>query len=464
MPQPPPSAQADRTVAAMSATAPTSTIALANPRALTTAMGQPAGRTREERSRLAEVTAVVAWLGVVATAIWWGRASIVDRGLGVGAAPLVGRWAWHPSARLIIPTLFAAAVVSSGPAVARRLTWWAVPPLAGLSASAWTLALAAGDGWARVTAPLTTRHEYEPFAAHIGGVHSFLRHFVEQLPGSPVHVKGHPPGAPLVPWALDALGLRGAGWFAALVILGWGVAVASVLMAARVVGGEATARRAAPALVILPAAVWAGTSADALFAGVACLGVALALTSRLPAVVAGGSVLGVGLLLTYGAVAVLAIAVVVAILRRRWLAAIVVAVVAVSVLVLVDLTTGFAWLEGLDATRRAYHDGIAGQRPAAYFALAGNPAALALAAGPAVAVGLVAVARRWREAASILPLVTVAVVVAVDASLLSKGEVERIWLPFVPWLALAAPGHRRWWLATQAALALMLQAWLRSSW
>jgi hypothetical protein len=89
---------------------------------------------------------------------------------------------------------------------------------------------------------------------------------------------------------------------------------------------------------------------------------------------------------------------------------------------------------------------------------------LALAVGPAVVVGLVLAIRRWRDAASLLPLVGLAIVVAVDASLLSKGEVERIWLPFVPWLALAAPGHRRSWLALQAVVAVVLQAWLRSKW
>lgn len=54
--------------------------------------------------------------------------------------------------------------------------------------------------------------------------------------------------------------------------------------------------------------------------------------------------------------------------------------------------------------------------------------------------------------------------VAADASLLSKGEVERIWLPLVPWLARAAPGRRRGALAVQAGLALVLQAWLQSRW
>jgi hypothetical protein len=47
---------------------------------------------------------------------------------------------------------------------------------------------------------------------------------------------------------------------------------------------------------------------------------------------------------------------------------------------------------------------------------------------------------------------------------MARGEVERIWLLFVPLLAVAAPGHRRGWLAAQAAVALAVQATLSSPW
>ncbi len=407
---------------------------------------------------------VAAWLALLGIALWWGRSSITGRGLGVGAAPLVGTWQWHATPWLALPAVVGALVVAFGPAAARRLSWPAVPLAAGLAASAWTLALAASDGWRRVTEPLTTRHEYEPFAATIGGAGSFLRHFVARLPGSPIHVQGHPPGAPLVPWGLDAVGLGGAGWFAALVILGWGVAISAALVAGRAVGGEAVARRAAPALVLLPAAVWAGTSADALFAGVLAIGVAFAVAARRSSAIGGGIVLALGMLLTYGGLAVAAIPGLVQLRRRRWTTVALAVGAVVAALVSVALVSGFSWIDGLGATHRAYEHGVASERPGRYFALAGNPAALALAVGPAVAVGLRAAVRRRQDAAVLLPLVALLVVLAVDASSLSKGEVERIWLPFVPWLALAAPGDRRGWLVAQVSVALLLQAWLRSSW
>jgi hypothetical protein len=127
---------------------------------------------------------------------------------------------------------------------------------------------------------------------------------------------------------------------------------------------------------------------------------------------------------------------------------------------------GFSWFQGLDATRQAYWSGIGARRPGWYLTVAGNPGALAVAAGPAVAAGLATMLARaqaqWRPA--LLPGAALAAVLVADLSQMSRGEVERIWLPFVPWLALAAPGHRRSWLAAQVAVALVVQTALSSPW
>jgi hypothetical protein len=129
---------------------------------------------------------------------------------------------------------------------------------------------------------------------------------------------------------------------------------------------------------------------------------------------------------------------------------------------------GFWWLDGLAATRDAYWAGVGAERPGWYLTLVGNPGALALAVGPAVAAGLATAAahagraRGWRPA--LLPAAASSAVLVADLSQLSRGEVERIWLPFVPWLALAAPGDRRGWLGAQVLVALVLQACLASPW
>jgi methylthioxylose transferase len=423
------------------------------------------------RTRLA----AAGWVAAVAVALAWGTWAVADSGVALRAAPLYGRWRWHAAWGLMPAVLVGGFVVACGPAVARRVPPRLVPPFAGLAAMAWTVALAAADGWSAVTAPLTTRHEYEPFAARIDDLGGMLGRFAEGLAAFPIHVQGHPPGPLALAWLLDHVGLGGAGWLAAVAIAGWGAAVAAALVAVRAVAGDRTARRAAPALVVLPAAVWAGTSLDALFAGLAGTGLALAALAAVRAsrgrALAAGFALGVALLFSYGVALMVAVATVV-ITRaggtdRRARPSGLLAPFAVGVLLPLGgagIIAGFWWIEGLRATGSAYWSGIAGQRPAGYLTLVGNPAALALAAGPAVAIGLAHMLTTADRRTRLLPGAVLAAVIVANLSQMSRGEVERIWLPFVPWLALAAPGDRREWLAAQAGLALLLGAALISGW
>jgi hypothetical protein len=273
---------------------------------------------------------------------------------------------------------------------------------------------------------------------------------------------------------LDRAGLAGAGWLAAVAIAGWATAVAATLVAVRAVAGEGVARRAAPALVVLPAAVWAGTSLDGLFAGLAAVGVALAALAAVRSsghALAAGIVLGLALLFSYGVVLMVVVALATAALAVRAgpPTGSIGLLVPLGVGVLLPLglagtIAGFWWIEGLQATGHAYWSGIGGHRPGAYLTLVGNPAALALATGPAVAAGLATVLMAPDRSARLLPGVVLAAVVVANVSQMSRGEVERIWLPFVPWLALAAPGDRSSWLAAQAGLALLLQVALVSPW
>ena len=62
----------------------------------------------------------------------------------------------------------------------------------------------------------------------------------------------------------------------------------------------------------------------------------------------------------------------------------------------------------------------------------------------------------------------VAMVVAADLSQMSRAEVERIWLPFVPWLllgcALLPERWRRRGLVLQVVTALVIQHLLFTGW
>ena len=416
--------------------------------------------------------AVVVWALVVFVALVWGRGVVDDPGQSIGAAPFSGRWDWHPQLWLLPAIAFGAMVAVVGPRVTGGFGRWSLALAAAGTATTWSVLLAAADGWARVSAPPASRHGYVPFAATVDDPLEFLRSFTERASEYPVHVQGHPPGATLAFWLLDRMGLGGAGWAAALVVVGWGVAAAAVVVSIDELGGRDAARRAAPFLALLPAAVWA-TSADALFAGVVAGGGAVlvlstgARTGTSPVLAAcGGALLGIALYLTYGAVLLLAVPAAVVVWRRRWDVVVPAALGAAAVTVLA-VAAGFWWFDGLETTRAAYWAGVASLRPWPYYLVAGNPGALALAAGPALAYAA-GLARRSTPGWWVLAAAAAGAVALADLSQLSKGEVERIWLPFVPWLASVAAfvpaARQRRWLGVQVASALALQASLRSPW
>jgi uncharacterized membrane protein YkvI len=170
------------------------------------------------------------------------------------------------------------------------------------------------------------------------------------------------------------------------------------------------------------------------------------------------------LMLSYGLVLLAPVAIGIAWWRRRIDVLLTTAVVATASLVVIGVATGFWWPDGLAATRRAYLAGAAPGRAAWVFVWL-NLCALAIAVGPAVAPAL----HRLRASGSTL-LVAGALVglVVADLSLMSKAEVERIWLPWMPWVLVATAAlplpHRRRWLTAQAATGIALQLALRSSW
>jgi len=101
----------------------------------------------------------------------------------------------------------------------------------------------------------------------------------------------------------------------------------------------------------------------------------------------------------------------------------------------------------------------------------GNLAALLLSAGPLLGAGLGRLAALRGNADRVvtwLVLGALAAVAVADLSRMSKAEVERIWLPFVPWLllstALLPDRWRRPGLALQLVVALLLQHLLFTSW
>jgi len=121
----------------------------------------------------------------------------------------------------------------------------------------------------------------------------------------------------------------------------------------------------------------------------------------------------------------------------------------------------------LVAGRPAGHAGAVRDRSRGATAVPRLPRDLARSVRPGARAGGIAGLARLRERALwVLPGSALGALVIADLSGLSKGETERIWLPFAPWLLLATAALRapRRWLAAQLALAIALQAAVRSPW
>jgi hypothetical protein len=400
----------------------------------------------------------------------------------VNVPPLHSKW--RP--QLGVGTVPALAIAALGwwaaVAWAERLPWRRLLTLSYLVGLAWLLALAYVDGSSGISRSLAHGYEYLDTARATSDVPAMLREYVDRIPFShpdnwPVHVAGHPPGAVLFFILLDRLGLAG-DWSAGMVVT---VIAAStpvaVLTTLRALGAEAAARKAAPFLVLGPAAIWTAVTADALFAAVAAWGLAAlavgATAARRSSAVAwsvlAGLLLGSCVMMSYGLPLLGLLAAGVLVAARSWLPLPVAAATAGAV-VLAFAAGGFEWWEAFPVLRERYWAGLADKRPAAYW-MWGNLAALMLCAGPllgAALARLVTAPRTHDRVVVLLSGAALAAVLLADLSRMSKAEVERIWLPFVPWLlvstALLPRRWRRAGLGLQLAVALVLQHLLYTSW
>ncbi|MGP4028180.1 hypothetical protein [Actinomadura sp. 3N407] len=393
---------------------------------------------------------------------------------------------WPLTWELLPAAAVAAAAVAALPVLAARLPWRALPAAGWAVAAAWAVALAAAGGWDALAAPLNAPTEYPAGLAQMRpDPLLWLQTFTERLGGYTTHVRGHPPLPMLVLWALEAAGLGGTGWAAAFIIAAGTSAVAAIAVTVRCVAGEGMARAAVPFLALAPAALWIATAMDAFFLAVGAWGTALlALAARragargLAAAGAGGLLLGCLPYLSYGLLPLFAVPLAVLVLTRP--RARVAAALAAGLVVVPAAFTllGFWWPDGVRATLETYLVSRgSSQRSYAYFVLA-NLAVLGLLTGPAAAhalpraLGALRGAIRVRAvspaaAAAAIAAAALVGVLVLDASGVTRGEVERIWVPFSAWLLVAAALHRppsRAWLAAQAATALAVQALIVSPW
>jgi hypothetical protein len=394
--------------------------------------------------------------------------------------PLHAEWDPRVGAGTVPAVLLAVLSCRYAVDLATRLSWARLLLASYAAGLAWMLSLALVDGPDGIGKILDSSYEYLDTARATTNLPATLEEYVSRIPVDapggqwPVHIAGHPPGALTSFVVMVRLGL-GSGLAAGLVVtvLAASTAVA-VMQTLRVLDAEDAARKAAPFLVIGPAAVWQCVSADAMFAAFAAWGMcALALgavrRSLLWSVLAG-LLLGWCVMCSYGLPLLALLALAVLVVARTWRPVVPAAVAALAV-VLAFVPFGYSWWEALPVLRDRYWAGVAHNRPAAYW-LWGNLAALAFSAGPLAFAGVAHTLSRRPIAAtrSVWLLVAggVAMVVAADLSQMSRAEVERIWLPFVPWVlvgcALLPESWRRRGLAVQVVVALLVQHLLATGW
>ncbi|WP_406405794.1 hypothetical protein [Streptomyces sp. NBC_01643] len=413
--------------------------------------------------------------------------------------PPAGSWGPHVGPGTPAAVLVATVTVAYGPALAARLPWRTLLPLAWGTSIAWIFSLALIDGWHRgIAGRLTTRNEYLQVIDRFHDIPATLRDFTHHIllhsPDNwPAHIAGHPPAAPLTFVLLDRIGLRGGGWAGVWCITVGATACVAVLVAIRALADERLARRAAPFLVLAPAAVWMGTSADAYFAAVAAWAVALlalAVTrGSLWAAGASGLLFGLTCYLSYGLTLFALIGVAVLLLGRHRVrerpVLLVLLLAGAAVVPMAFTLAGFDWWEAYHLLVTRYYQGAGGIRPYGYWVWA-NLACTVFITGLATAAGLrrtgaVLVrgrgdaltrpdgARDRAPADARLALLVAAALLALlvaDLSGMSKAETERIWLPFAMWLLPAGAflTRPRAWLTAQAVLALLLNHLLMTGW
>ncbi|WP_019062716.1 hypothetical protein [Streptomyces prunicolor] len=416
-----------------------------------------------------------------------------DHSLFVAWPPVFAQWEPHVGPGTPAALAVAVAVVAYGPVLATRLPWRALLFTAWGTAMAWTFSLALVDGWQRgIAGRLTATNEYLTVIGRFHDIPATLRDFTHHILSHspapwPAHIAGHPAAATVTFVLLDRIGLGGGAWAGVWCITVGATAAAAVLVTVRALAGEELARRAAPFLVLAPAAVWMGTSADGYFAAIAAWSVAflaLAVTGHRPrtAGLASGLLFGLTTYLSYGLTLFAVIAGAVLMLGHRRLGPLPYVVAGLTVVPLVFTLLGFDWWEAYHLLITRYYEGVGGTRPYSYWVWA-NLACTALIVGPATVAGLrragaapdrpqlpdLRAGLRTASPHSRLALLVFAALLALlvaDLSGMSKAETERIWLPFAVWLlpATAFLPRPRTWLTAQAVLALLLNHLLLTGW
>jgi hypothetical protein len=390
--------------------------------------------------------AALAAAGVVVVAGVWIRDTA--SGLGAPHPPFLMHLLPAVDPLVLVSVAVLGAAVWAAPVlVARVRSGWAFAGSIYLMSLALGLALnlarVGTDGWWKVFAidgphrSAEGRFEYLTGLPQLhNGIGYYLSHFGALFNGLPTHVKGNAPG-PLV--ALHLLGIGNPGALAALCIgLGAFTAPLAYDLGRAVGGSEQRARIAGALTAFAPSMLLFGvTSADYAYAAfglvVGCL-----LVRRSTRTLIGGSIaLALASFFSWLLLAIPFWVALVVLRRDGWRRAVVVAVAVVVGWALFNgllaALFGYDPFSALSATHHVYTTGFSTHRPYSFWVF-GSPAAWALMLGlPLAWLALRALSDGETTAIALWALILVASVLG-----FTKGETERIWLPFVPLACVAA--------------------------
>lgn len=419
-------------------------------------------------------------LAALAVVLFGRIAGTLGLELGPDAAPFV--LGWQPEVSALAPAVVI--ILAGAVAVAPQLTRQSVSPaLFALATLALGLALRVGVAVARggtedlhavydVALEDNAANEYLPVLPALKfGARRFLDTFAEIGTALPVHAVGHPPGLLLT---LNGLGIDSPEGMAALTIGAGALCVPLTYLAGRELLGDARARVATLLYVFAPSAILYGaTSADALFAALALAAGSALVARSAVARMLGPPVLALASFFSYANLAIGAFAAIVTLrrdgLRSAATLSIACALAILSMYALLHLVTGYDPIGAVRSAESVYREGVASQRPYAFWVF-GSPAAFLLAAGLPIAwLGLRALGEGAIVAVALFSVVAIAAVLG-----FSKAETERIYQFLVPLLCLAAaaaagserfsPGRLRLVLGLLAAQALLVQLLFFTVW
>ncbi len=406
---------------------------------------------RADCARVRRLVPPLVLLFVAATfAVGIGLERIGDEELGTPLPPWLFDVHRDVSAWAVLAVLVLVGAVALAPRLLSLRSPWAFALATTAIATAIRLAVGAAragpEGWNDAfDESFEAKNEYpQALPALDDGVRFFLDRFAELVPALPVHAAGHPPGLLLV---LHWLGIDSPDGVSALLIAAGVLAVPLTYALARRLLDEDRARVATLLSAFASATTLYGvTSGDAAFATIGVAAAALLLGSRAIAMTLGAATVAIGALFSYALPATAAWAVLMRAAAKPRLrdAAPVAAACAIALIALFALlyaATGFELPSVIAATEDAYREGVASQRPYAFW-LFGSPAAFLAFLGLPI-TWYFARAAAERDVAA-LALVAIIVISAVGG--FTKAETERIWLMYVPLACVAAaavlPGRR----------------------